>query len=65
MALKDKLNFRFIWGLLMVVIYLGMFILLVFTNVFVNISSTIRIIIGAFFLVYAAFRSYSLWQNGR
>ena len=65
MALKDKLNFKLVWGLFMIVIYFGMFFLLVFTTMFVNMSLTIRLIFGAIFLVYGIFRAYHIWRNSR
>jgi len=65
MALKDKLNFKFIWGILMIVIYFGMSFLLVFTTLFVSMSLTIRLIFGAIFLIYGIFRAYYIWKNSR
>lgn len=65
MALKDKLNFKFIWGILMIVIYFGMSFLLVFTTLFVGMSLTIRLIFGAIFLIYGIFRAYHIWKNSR
>lgn len=63
MPLKDKLNLRLLWGLTMVLIYLGMAFLLIFTNMFVNISLTLRVILGAVFMIYGVFRGYRIWKN--
>lgn len=65
MALKDKLDFKLIWGILMIVIYFGMSFLLVFTTLFVSMSLTIRLIFGAIFLIYGIFRAYHIWKNSR
>ena len=65
MALKDKLDFKLIWGILMIVIYFGMSFLLVFTTMFVSMSLTIRLIFGAIFLIYGIFRAYHIWRNSR
>lgn len=65
MSLQDKTNFRLLWGILMVVIYLGMFFLLVFTNMFMNLSLTLRIICGSAFLIYGVFRGFRIWKYGR
>lgn len=65
MALKEPFNFRLIWGILMVIIYLAMFYMLVFTNLFVNLSQTLRIIFGVIFLLYGLFRGWQVWQNKR
>jgi len=59
------LNFKFIWGLCMVVIYLCMFFVLVFTNLFANTSLTMRILLGIIFLIYGVFRGYSVWKSGK
>ena len=63
MALKSGLNFKLIWGLFMIVIYFGMSYLLIFTNIFVNVNMTLRIILSVVFLIYGAVRGYSLWNN--
>jgi len=62
MAIKEKLNFKLIWGLLMIFIYLGMFFLLVFTNMF-NMSLIVRVLFGFVFFLYAGFRGYVIWKN--
>jgi hypothetical protein len=43
----------------MVVIYLGMAVLILFSNLF-GISRTFKIIIGILFLVYGIFRGYRI-----
>ncbi len=57
----QKLNGRIIWGILMILIYLGMSFLLIFTNLFNDtMSFTMRIVCGILFFCYALFRSYRL-----
>jgi hypothetical protein len=51
------------WGVFMVVIYLGMAFLFVFTNLFANISLTFRIIFGVIFFIYGAFRAWTIWKS--
>lgn len=64
MTLKDnKLNFKLMWGVFMVVIYLGMAFLFVFTNLFANISLTFRIIFGVIFFIYGVFRAWTIWKS--
>jgi len=63
MNFKNGLNFNFIWGLFMVVFYLGMSFMFVFTNLFENFNQTIRIIMGAMFLILGLVRVISIWQR--
>ncbi len=52
----QKLNGRIIWGILMILIYLGMSFLLIFTNLFNDtMSFTMRIVCGILFFCYALF----------
>jgi hypothetical protein len=60
-----KLGFGFIWGLFMVLIFIGMAFLLVFTTYFAAMGLLARIILGSVFLVYAIFRGYQLFTKGR
>jgi len=60
-----RLNFKLIWGIFMVLIFVGMFYLLVFTTYFSTMSLAFRIILGCIFLIYSIFRSYQLWNQGR
>lgn len=55
-------NWKLIFGIFMVLIYLGMAAILVFTNVF-NIPDTYRIIIGVLFFLYGLFRGYRVWKQ--
>lgn len=51
---------------IMVLVYLAMFVLIVFTSVFNNIFETIpqlRYGLGAIFLFYGLFRAYRLWKT--
>jgi len=64
MILKDnKLNFKLVWGVFMVLIYFGMAFLFVFTNLFANISLTFRIIFGVLFFTYGIFRTWTIWKS--
>ena len=65
MALNSKPNPRFIWGIFMVLVFMGMSFMLIFTNMFMNLSLPIRILTGVIFLIYGIFRGYSIWKNGR
>jgi len=63
MNLKNGLNFNYIWGMFMVVFYLGMFFMFVFTHLFENFNHSIRYIMGAMFLFLGIFRIISIWQR--
>lgn len=57
---------KFVWGIFMVMIYLGMTILLVFTNLFnENMSFPMRITVGILFFCYTLFRGYRLIKDGK
>jgi hypothetical protein len=58
-----QLNFNLIWGAFMVVLFLGMFVLLVFTNYFGGLTFGIRLVLGLVFLVYAFFRGLQIWKQ--
>jgi hypothetical protein len=60
-----KLSFGFVWGLIMVLIFLGMAFLLVFTTYFAAMGLFIRVVLGGVFLLYAIFRGYQLFTKGR
>jgi hypothetical protein len=60
-----KFGFGFVWGLFMVLIFIGMAFLLVFTTYFAAMGLLARIILGVVFLVYAIFRGYQLFTKGR
>ena len=57
-------SFKLIWGIMMVVIYLSVAYLLVFTPLFrSNISMGIRIAFGIIFTAYGILRGYRLWKE--
>lgn len=57
---------KFVWGIFMVMIYLGMTFLLVFTNLFnENMSFPMRITVGILFFCYTLFRGYRLMKDGK
>lgn len=65
MELK-RINGKMAWGIFMVWIYLSMAFLLIFSNLFEdNMSFTMRMVCGAFFAGYAAFRIYRLIKVGK
>ena len=60
------INMKFVWGIFMVMIYLGMAFLLIFTNLFnENMSFPMRIIVGILFFCYTLFRSYRLIKDSK
>ena len=60
------INIKFVWGIFMVMIYLGMTFLLVFTNLFnENMSFPMRITVGIVFFCYTLFRGYRLIKDGK
>lgn len=61
MAIKSKT--RLIFGIFMICIYIGMAILLIFTDLF-NIGFTLRVIIGVLFFLYGLFRAYRIKKYG-
>lgn len=60
------INMKFVWGIFMVMIYLGMTFLLVFTNLFnENMSFPMRITVGILLFCYTLFRGYRLIKDGK
>ncbi len=60
------INMKFVWGIFMVMIYLGMTFLLVFTNLFnENMSFPMRITVGILFFCYTLFRGYRLIKDSK
>ena len=57
------MSLKLLWGLFMVIIYLGMASLLLFSDVFV-MQKTLKIIIGILLFLYGLFRGYRVWKNG-
>lgn len=61
--MKDQgKTWKLIFGIFMVLIYLGMAILLVFSEFF-PIAEPYRIIIGVLFFLYGLFRGYRVWKQ--
>lgn len=59
-----KKGFKLIWGMMMIIIYLSVSYLLVFTPMFKeSIPSAIRIAFGVIFTVYGILRGYRLWKD--
>jgi len=70
---KDNSSFKFAWGIFMVIAYLGIAYLVVFTPVLIAYNKTtnlpdndenfvVRIILGIILLVYGLFRGYRIWR---
>lgn len=60
------IKIKFVWGIFMVMIYLGMTFLLVFTNLFnENMSFPMRITVGILFFCYTLFRGYRLIKDSK
>ena len=57
-----KMNWRFIWGIFMVLFYLGIAVLLFFFDLF-NIKESLKIVIALLFFIYGIFRGYRMWKN--
>jgi hypothetical protein len=56
---KEKFNFRIIWGALMVIIYITISVLLIFTETFM-MEKNVRLIVGSLFFIYSIFRAINL-----
>ncbi len=61
--LQNSNNFRFIFGIFMVCIYVGMAYVFAFINPF-QFNHTMAIIIGILLLAYGIFRGIRLWKQG-
>lgn len=70
---EKKTNFRLIWGIIMVIAYLGIAYLVVFTPVLIRYNSDantsandenfiVRITLGIILFVYGLFRGYRIWK---
>jgi hypothetical protein len=57
---KEKL--ALFWGIFMMLFYVLMAFLLIFSDVF-DIKPIFRIIIGISFFIYGIFRGYRLWKD--
>jgi len=72
---KDNSSFKFAFGIFMVIAYLGIAYLVVFTPVLIRYNSddiyntsnndenfVARIILGTVLLIYGIFRGYRMWK---
>ncbi len=59
----DKINFRLVWGVIMLFVYLCMAFLIAKENFF-GMTDTVRYIVGALIFVYGIFRGIRLWRQG-
>lgn len=70
---KEDSSFKFAWGVLMVIAYLGIAYLVVFTPVLIRYNTdtntsandenfVTRIILGVVLLAYGLFRGYRIWK---
>jgi len=64
METKGGFNFRTIWGISMVLIYITIAILLIFTDVFA-MNKSVRLIVGVVFFLYAVFRGINVLKFGK
>lgn len=60
---QSKSPIRKIYGIFMVIFYLCVSILMVFTPIFDSVHIAIRIIMGILFFVYGIFRGYRMWKD--
>ncbi len=51
------------YTIFMVIFYLCISVLLVFTPIFENVNIIIRIIMGILFFLYGLFRGYRVWKG--
>ncbi|MFR9166484.1 MAG: hypothetical protein ACLVKO_09820 [Dysgonomonas sp.] len=70
---NNKNSFQLVWGILMVVAYIGIAYLVVFTPVLIRYNDTtntssndenfvVRIVLGVVLFVYGVFRGYRMWK---
>jgi threonine/homoserine/homoserine lactone efflux protein len=61
----NKLSAKAIYGIVMVLFYVCIAILVVFTSVFKDFmpNDIIRVIIGVLFFAYGLFRAYRVWKG--
>ena len=60
--MKQKINPKIIWGIFMTAIYMGMAVLLIFSDLFINIDKIYRIMIGVALFLYGIARGYRVWK---
>jgi hypothetical protein len=58
-----KMSPKTIFGIFMILFYLCVSILMVFTPIFENINIIFRIIMGVLLFVYGVFRAYRAWKE--
>jgi hypothetical protein len=63
----DKFNWRFLFGILIVVAYFAIAYLVLFTTAFKGgmLNDTIRIIFGVVLSAYGIWRAYRLWKDSK
>lgn len=70
---KENSSFKFAWGIFMVIAYVGIAYLVVFTPVLIRYNAeantsdndenfVARIILGVVLLAYGLFRGYRIWK---
>ncbi|NDW17949.1 hypothetical protein D0T53_03330 [Dysgonomonas sp. 216] len=70
----SKISFKLIWGILMVIAYLGIAYLVVFTPMLIRYNArdnqptndenfVLRIVLGIILLAYGLFRGYRIWKT--
>ena len=60
---QGRKRWRLIWGVFMVVFYLCMGVLFIFSDLF-DIQKEYMVVIGILFVFYGIFRGYRVWKNG-
>lgn len=60
---KHPINFRFIFGIFMVLVYMGMSYIFTFINP-LEIAKPFAIAIGVLLFIYGIFRGIRLWKQG-
>jgi hypothetical protein len=58
-----KLSPKAIFGIFMVLFYLGLAIIMVFTPVFESLNYILRVIMGILLLLYGIFRGIRAWRD--
>jgi uncharacterized membrane protein len=61
----DNFNWRFIFGIFIVIAYVAISYMIIFTGAFKGgmFSDTVRIMFGIVVGVYGIFRGYRLWKD--
>jgi threonine/homoserine/homoserine lactone efflux protein len=60
---RKKISARTIFGIFMVLFYLCVSVLMVFTSIFENINIIFRVIMGVLLFMYGVFRAYRAWKE--